>query len=176
MVAAVTMKTPTSQTSVFRFTDLVAASLREVPEVFPWDVETMLESEQPPLLLDVREADEYAAMHIDGSMHVPRGILESACEYDYEDTIAELVEARGRDVIVICRSGNRSALAALTLKLMGYRSVYSLKTGLRGWNDYELPLVTADGTVVPVETADEFFTSRVRADQRKPSADKDAQS
>jgi rhodanese-related sulfurtransferase len=151
-----------------RFTDLVAACLPDITEVFPWDVADMLEGDAAPLIVDVREADEYHAMHIRDSLLVPRGILEAACEYNYEDTVSELVEARNRNVVLVCRSGNRSALAAHTLQQLGYRHVSSLKTGLRGWNDYELPLVNAEGRMVPIEVADEYFTTRLRPDQRDP--------
>lgn len=152
-----------------RFTDLIADALVNIPEQFPWDIEEkMSNSELPPLLLDIREADEFAAMHIQGSLHVPRGILESACEYGYEETVKQLVEARDRDIVVICRSGNRSALAASTLQLMGYQQVCSMKTGLRGWNDYELPLLDATGHSVAVDVADEYFTARLRPDQLSP--------
>ena len=152
-----------------RFTELVADTLAEITEVFPWDIEEQMnDSEQRPLILDIREPDEFSAMHIQDSLHVPRGILESACEYDYEETVRELVEARDRTIVVTCRSGNRSALAAYTMQLMGYRRVSSMKTGLRGWNDYELPLVDATGNKVPVDVADEFFTARLRPDQMAP--------
>ena len=152
-----------------RFTDLVSDTLADISEEFPWDIdEKMQGSEQQPLILDIREADEFSAMHIEGSLHVPRGILESACEYDYEETVRDLVEARNRDVIVVCRSGNRSALAAFTMQLMGYQQISSMKTGLRGWNDYELPLVDAAGNKVPVDRADDFFTTRLRPDQLSP--------
>ena len=151
------------------FTDLVADTLADITEVFPWDIEEQInDSEQQPLILDIREPDEFSAMHIQDSLHVPRGILESACEYDYEETVRELVEARDRAIVVACRSGNRSALAAYTMQLLGYRHVSSMKTGLRGWNDYELPLVDAAGKKVPVDVADEFFTTRLRPDQMSP--------
>ena len=151
-----------------RFTDLVNACLPDIIEEFPWDIEMRLHTDEPPLLLDIREPDEFAAMHISGSLHVPRGILETACEYDYEETVRVLVEAREREVVVVCRSGNRSALAAYTMQLMGYQRVCSMKTGLRGWNDYELPLVKPDGKIVSVDEADEFFTTRLRPDQMMP--------
>lgn len=152
-----------------RFTDLVAETLTAITEVFPWDIEEkMSNSEQRPLILDIREPDEFSAMHIQDSLHVPRGILESACEYDYEETVRELVEARDRGIVVVCRSGNRSALAAFTMQLMGYQHVSSMKTGLRGWNDYELPLVDIAGNTVPVDVADEFFTARLRPEQMSP--------
>ena len=152
-----------------RFTDLVTDCLADITEIFPWDADELLQSERKPLLVDIREQVEYDAMHIEGALHVPRGILESSCEYNYEDTVRELVEARTRDVILVCRSGNRSVLAAYTMQLMGYNRVASMKTGLRGWNDYELPLVNASGKMVPVEVADEYFTTRLRPDQIEPN-------
>ncbi|HQU01953.1 MAG TPA: lytic murein transglycosylase, partial [Acetobacteraceae bacterium] len=81
-----------------------------------------------------------AAMRIAGSVNIPRGILESACEYGYEETVPELVTAREREIVVICRSGFRSVLSAFNMQLLGYTKVCSLKTGLRGWNDFEQPL------------------------------------
>ena len=86
-----------------KFTELVAESAENVSEIFPWDLEEKLSENNLPLLLDVREPYEFSAMHIKGSLNVPRGILETACEYDYEETIAELVEARSKEIIVICR-------------------------------------------------------------------------
>jgi rhodanese-related sulfurtransferase len=151
-----------------RFNELVNACLPDITEVFPWDVEEQLGNAPAPLLLDIREPDEYNAMHIQDSLLVPRGILETACEYNYEETVPELVQAREREIVVVCRSGNRSALAAYTMQLLGYRNVSSMKTGLRGWNDYELPLVSASGRVVPIEEADEFFSTRLRPDQIEP--------
>ena len=149
------------------FSDLVAAHLGDVEEEFPWDIEERSSEGQSPLIVDVREHSEFSAMHIEGSLHVPRGILESACDYNYEETIPELVEARDSDIVVVCRSGNRSVLAAYTMRLMGYTRICSMKTGLRGWNDYELPLVNIDSHPVTVEEADEFFTTRLRPDQSK---------
>jgi rhodanese-related sulfurtransferase len=153
---------------VKRFTDLISDCLPHIREEFPWDVEARLEVPDPPLILDIREPAEFDAMRIRNSLNVPRGILESACEYGYEETVRELVEARSREIVVVCRSGNRSALAAFTMQLMGYQRVASMKTGLRGWNDYELPLVNGAGMTVPVDLADEFFTTRLRPDQLPP--------
>ncbi len=153
-----------------RFAELVADCLPDIVEAFPWDVDEKLAGEKPPLVLDIREPGEFNTMHIQGSLLVPRGILESACEYDYEETVGELAEARAREIVVVCRSGNRSALAAYTMQLMGYRNVSSMKTGLRGWNDYELPLVDEGGETVSIDATDEYFTTRLRPDQLKPEA------
>jgi rhodanese-related sulfurtransferase len=150
------------------FAQLVNEQLDSIKEVFPWDVQESLEKGDAPMLLDIREESEFSAMRIADSLNVPRGILESACEYDYEETVRELVEARDRDIVIICRSGNRSVLAAVTMQMMGYNRVASLKTGLRGWNDYELELVDAGGIPVTVDQADEYFTTHLRPDQMSP--------
>lgn len=151
-----------------KYLDLVNDCLPRVPELMPWDLEERLRQEPAPLILDVREPQEFDAMHIPGSLNVPRGILESACEWDYEETVPELVQAREREILVVCRSGYRSVLAAFNMQLMGYRQVASLKTGLRGWNDYEQPLVDRDGQPVDLEDADRYFTPRLRPEQLRP--------
>ena len=150
------------------FNQLIEQCRTHVKEIMPWDLADQLAEGANPLLLDVREPNEYQAMHIKGSINVPRGVLESACEYGYEETNPELVAARDREVIAICRSGNRSLLAASTLQELGYKNVKSLNTGLRGWNDFEQALIDANGNSVDIEVADEFFTSRVRPEQMKP--------
>lgn len=150
---------------MYRFTDLVEVCLSRVPEIFPWDLADKLDTDESVLILDVREKDEYDRAHIEGSMHVPRGILESACEYGYEETVPELVRARDREIVVVCRSGNRSVLAADTMQRMGYNDVKSLKTGLRGWNDDEQPLVDIKGRAVAIEQMDDYFAPKVSAEQ-----------
>lgn len=150
---------------MYRFIDLVAACLSRVPEIFPWDLADKLDTDESVLILDVREKNEFDRAHIEGSMHVPRGVLESACEYGYEETVPELVRARDREIVVVCRSGNRSVLAADIMQRMGYNDVKSLKTGLRGWNDDEQPLVDGKGRVVAIEQMDDYFAPKVSAEQ-----------
>lgn len=150
------------------FQELINDALQNVDELFPWDLTEELESGINPILLDIREPYEYDCMHIKGSINVPRGILESACEYDYEETIPQLVAARNQGVIAICRSGNRSILATNTMQLMGFKNVRSLKTGLRGWNDYELPLIDIKGNTVDLDVADQYFLPKLKDSQLKP--------
>lgn len=152
------------------FNDLIAECLPEVNEIFPWDLEEKLQQETPPLLLDVREADEFDALYIPGSLCVPRGILESACDWDFDETEPQLAAGREREIVVICRSGNRSILAAHTMMRMGFKNVASLKTGVRGWNDFEQPLIDAAGKEVDIDDADEILVSKLREDQKRPVA------
>jgi rhodanese-related sulfurtransferase len=151
------------------FLDLIRGSLTEVREIMPWDLEERVAENNDLLIVDVREPDEFAAMHIEGSLNVPRGILESACEWDYEETVPDLVQARDREIVVVCRSGYRSVLAAHSMQVLGYQNVASLKTGLRGWKDYEQPLVDGAGNDVDLDDADVYFTPKLRPEQQRPA-------
>ena len=151
------------------FLELVSGCLEQIKEIMPWDLAERLQENPGLLMVDVREPYEFAAMHITGSLNVPRGILESACEWEYEETVPELVRARQRELVVVCRSGYRSVLAANSLVLLGFTEVASLRTGLRGWNDYEQPLVDADGAPVDLDAADLYFSPRLRVDQMRPN-------
>ncbi len=151
-----------------KLVDLLADRLKSVKEIMPWDMEEMMAKNPDLLVLDVRERDEYDTMHVPGSLNVPRGIVESACEWGYEETEPELVQARAREVIIVCRSGYRSILAAFNLHLLGFENVYSLSTGLRGYNDYELPFVDIAEEPIDIEVADAFFVNKILEDQRPP--------
>ncbi len=149
------------------FTQLVDECLQHIQEIFPWDLAEK-QQETKSLIIDVREPYEFDAMHIEGSINVPRGILESAIEFDYEETIPELAQARNKEVIIVCRSGRRSALAALVMQEMGYGKVISLKTGLRGWNEFEQALIDKNGNAIDIDNADEYFTAKLRPEQLSP--------
>jgi rhodanese-related sulfurtransferase len=85
------------------------------------------------LLLDVREAHEWAAGHAPGATHVPLGVLDPA----------------GLDpavpVVAICRSGNRSGRATATLVAAGF-DVRNMAGGMKAWAGAGLPVIRDDGT------------------------------
>ena len=151
-----------------KFSELLKECQTTVEEVMPWDLIELLTSDNKPLVIDVREPSEYSAMHIKDSYQVPRGLLETSCEYGFEETLPILVEARENPIIVVCRSGNRSLLAAKTMQELGYNQVKSLMTGLRGWNDYDQELIDEKNALVDNDFADEFFTSVINEDQMPP--------
>src|SRR5918999_4617208 len=81
------------------------------------------------VLIDVREQGEWDAGHIPGAKHVPRSYLESRIE-------GAAGNDRTRRVVIYCASGQRSALAAHTLKTMlGYENVASMTGGITLWKD-----------------------------------------
>lgn len=151
------------------FAQLVAAALPEIRELMPWDVDAMRQSQPETLIVDIREPDEFDAGHMQDALAVPRGILESACDWGYSDTVPALAGGRARPVVLVCRSGNRTVLAAQTLQLMGFARVYSMKTGIRGWNDFELPLYDAQGQPVDIDLAESQLSPALRPDQLAPA-------
>lgn len=101
----------------------------EVEEVDPSDVKSTLSNGNGIVLLDVRESEEWDAGHIPGAKHVARGYLESRVE-------GAIGSDRSQRVIIYCASGQRSALAANTLKnLLGYENVASMNGGITLWKD-----------------------------------------
>ena len=90
------------------FDDLVAEASIYITELMPWDLADKIEQQKDLLVIDVREADEFNAMHISDSINIPRGILEAASEQGYDESNPDLYNARDREVVVICRSGKRS--------------------------------------------------------------------
>lgn len=147
---------------------LVAEAGTRVGEVTPWDLGRALSSGKTPLLLDVREPAEFELLHIPGSINVPRGVLEQSCEWDYDETVPELANGHKREIVVVCRSGKRSLLAADVMLKLGFTNVVSLKLGVRGWNDSELPLQDSENRMLDADEADVLLTPRVRPEQRKP--------
>jgi molybdopterin/thiamine biosynthesis adenylyltransferase/rhodanese-related sulfurtransferase len=102
----------------------------QVEELDPSEVraEVATSNGDGPVLVDVRESTEWDAGHIPGAKHVPRGYLESRIE--------GVIGDRSRHVVLYCASGQRSALAAHTLKdLLGYEHVSSMTGGITLWKD-----------------------------------------
>jgi rhodanese-related sulfurtransferase len=147
---------------------LVVKALGSVDEVLPWDLEEEIGQNPKLIVLDIRELDEFEMMHIKGSLHVPRGVLEGACVWNYDDTVPALAQARDQNIVVVCRSGNRSALAALTMQKMGFEQVRSLKLGIKGWNDNDLEMINNQRDVVDIDQIDEWLNRAVSEDKLQP--------
>jgi sulfur-carrier protein adenylyltransferase/sulfurtransferase len=85
-----------------------------------------------PVLVDVREKDEFRAGYIPGAVHIPRGFLEMQAEQKLPDKKAE--------IIVYCAGGTRSAFAAKSLTELGYENVISANPGFVRWKDLKYPV------------------------------------
>jgi len=109
------------------FPDL--AELNEVRQLSLDEVHARLKTDPAPLLLDVREPEEYTGElgHIPGSQLIPLKELSQR--------VSELNAYRDTPIIVVCRAGVRSTTAAAMLTGMGFSQVLNLKGGMLDWND-----------------------------------------
>jgi rhodanese-related sulfurtransferase len=106
--------------------DLIDEAKEQIEEVTPEQVREMQNRREVVVYLDVREPNEWNLGRLPDAIHLPRGNLETKVE--------GLID-RGQRVVIYCARGNRSALAALTMKQMGYENVASMARGFAGWAD-----------------------------------------
>lgn len=106
--------------------DLVREAKTRVAEVTAQDTVRILGEHPGTVIVDCREPNESSLGTIAGAVVIPRGILESNIER---------VASRDQKVIIYCAGGNRSALAADTLREMGYNDVATMAGGFRAWID-----------------------------------------
>ena len=109
------------------FREILAQTKKEITEATPVEVNQRLQSERPPILIDIREPEETHAGIIPDALVIPRGFLEQRVEAKVPD--------RDQPVVLYCASGNRSAFAAKSLNEMGYTEVSSMSAGFNGWKD-----------------------------------------
>ena len=98
----------------------------------PREYAARAEAGQAPLLLDVREGWELAIARLDGVMHIPMGEIAAR--------LGEL--APEREIVVLCRSGGRSATVARFLQQQGYSNVWNLAGGILAWSEQLDPSLT----------------------------------
>ena len=84
------------------------------------------------LILDVRDEKEFKAGHIRGAKLIPLSNLN--------DRIGEIERYREKPILVVCRSGNRSATASALLTKSEFSQVYSLSGGILAWQKADLPV------------------------------------
>jgi molybdopterin/thiamine biosynthesis adenylyltransferase/rhodanese-related sulfurtransferase len=119
------------------YRELLAQVKSEVDEVVSSEVSERIDADDRPLLLDVREHDEWQEGHLPGALHLPRGNLESRIE--------ALVPDKSREIVIYCAGGSRSAFAAKSLNELGYENVASMAGGFTDWKRNGFAFVTPRG-------------------------------
>ncbi len=122
------------------FLKLVEEAKKKITECTVAEVKAKLDRGAAFHFIDVREDHEFAKDHAKGARHIGRGILERDIE--------ELIPDKEAPIILYCGGGYRSALAADSLRQMGYAKVISMDGGIRAWREAGYPLETrekADG-------------------------------
>jgi sulfur-carrier protein adenylyltransferase/sulfurtransferase len=114
------------------YRDLLQQAKAEIDEVDVAQAREILDGEADrPLLVDVRELDEWTEGRIPGAIHISRGFLESRIEQAAPD--------RAQPILLYCAGGNRSAFAAKSLGELGYENVTSLAGGYTDWKRSGMP-------------------------------------
>ncbi len=105
--------------------DLVVQAKQSVQEI---SVEQAVAAIQTcDVLIDVREADEYAAGHLPGAVHMSRGMLE------FKMAGNPKMQSRDLNIVLYCKTSGRAALSAKSLADMGYTHVRSIAGGVDAW-------------------------------------------
>ncbi|RFO96410.1 sulfurtransferase [Rhodoferax lacus] len=105
--------------------DLVAAAKARVPEISVANAEQAIR--EANVLVDVREADEFAAGHLPGAVHISRGMLE----FRFQGMPA--LQSRDIKIVLYCKTSGRAALAGAALLEMGYLNVQNITGGFDAW-------------------------------------------
>jgi rhodanese-related sulfurtransferase len=104
------------------FARLADQARRRIEEITPQELARV---KPLPVIIDVRESEEYADGYVARAKHLSRGILEQK--------IGEMVPDFFTPIVLYCDRGERAALAAENLVKMGYHYVRSLQGGLQNW-------------------------------------------
>src|SRR5215831_6944244 len=116
------------------YQQVMSEARASVPEVSPDDVRRGLgKNGSGPVLLDVREREEFRQGFVPGALSMPRGFLEMRIE--------EAVPDKDAHIVAYCQSGTRSLLAGRILKELGYKDVVSMRGGFGAWKNQGLPIV-----------------------------------
>jgi rhodanese-related sulfurtransferase len=107
------------------FLQLVEECMPRIKEISAVEVMACMKGREAFVLVDTREDREWQAGHIQGAVHLGRGVIERDIE--------QAIPARDIKLVLYCGGGYRSALAADSLQKMGYSNVYSMAGGWREW-------------------------------------------
>ena len=139
VVFAACQNQPTQNPALNSYEDkdaLVAAAKEVIKEISVEDFKTMYDGEDYFVLIDVRTVAEYDAGYIPGAASVPRGVLEfRIASEDVWDEMGLYIPEKTDPIVLNCRSGGRSAVAAKSLMELGYTNVMSLAGGWKAWHE-----------------------------------------
>jgi len=113
--------------------------VQRIELIDPDELANRVAGPEPPLVLDVRNATEYAGEHVPGSLHIPYGDLAGRCD--------EL--PRDRPIAAICRGGKRSGLAASILQREGFGDVVHVGQGVGVWRNGGHPVESGAASATP---------------------------
>jgi rhodanese-related sulfurtransferase len=122
------------------FKDLVAEGRAAAEVISPTEAQKRMQENPNTVVVDVRQSEELASGVIPGALNVPLGVLPLRADTELPENLREpKLQDRSTPVITTCGGGGQAAMAAKTLKEMGFTNVSIIDGGTRGWKEAGLP-------------------------------------
>ncbi|AFV96719.1 MULTISPECIES: rhodanese-like domain-containing protein [Sulfuricurvum] len=121
---------------------LISAAKAEAGEMAPKQLKELLDAEKKVIVMDVREENQRA----EGEIYAPSTMAITRGNLEFE--VLNKIKDKNALIVTYCRGGSRGALAAQTLKKLGYVNATNLKGGLKGWAEEGYPIETGLGVTL----------------------------
>lgn len=138
--------------AIFENSDqMVEAAKKVITQIKPEDLKAIYNGDEYLVIIDVRAKEEYNAGYIPGAVNITRGMLEfQIAKEEVWDNLGLYIPEKGDNIILCCRTGSRSALAAQTLQMLGYTNVKSVEGGWTAWHQAFPDLIEKIEVAAPV--------------------------
>ncbi|PHM18551.1 MAG: sulfurtransferase [Sulfuricurvum sp. PD_MW2] len=121
---------------------LIAEAKAQAGEMVPKQLKEMLDAEKKVIVMDVREENQRA----EGEIYAPNTMAITRGNLEFE--VLNKIKDKNTVIVTYCRGGSRGALAAQTLKKLGFVNATNLKGGLKGWAEEGYPIETGLGVTL----------------------------
>lgn len=121
---------------------LIAEAKALAGEMVPKQLKEMLDAEKKVIVMDVREENQRA----EGEIYAPNTMAITRGNLEFE--VLNKIKDKNTVIVTYCRGGSRGALAAQTLKKLGFVNATNLKGGLKGWAEEGYPIETGLGVTL----------------------------
>jgi rhodanese-related sulfurtransferase len=121
---------------------LISAAKAEAGEMAPKHLKELLDAEKKVIVMDIREENQRA----EGEIYAPSTMAITRGNLEFE--VLNKIKDKNAVIVTYCRGGSRGALAAQTLKKLGYVNATNLKGGLKGWAEEGYPIETGLGVTL----------------------------
>lgn len=119
-------------------------------EIYPGDVVEKIKSNKETILLDVRTLEEYETIHLENALLLP--VQELSQQTLNEIGLGE--DAKDKEIILYCRSGNRSQTAYNIMESLGYTNIKSVGGGMIHWEEDNYPFTESGAYIEPINPSD----------------------
>lgn len=121
---------------------LISVAKQDAGEMAPKELKGMIDGQKNVIVMDVREENQRA----EGEIYAPSTVAITRGNLEFE--VLNKIKDKNAVIVTYCRSGGRGALAAQTLKKLGYVNATNLKGGLKGWAKEGYPIETGLGVTL----------------------------